>query len=54
MTHCVDQHQKKFDCEVRWPAGNQGKAGVPQLLQQFEQLPGVIELEWKTAGTVTN
>lgn len=50
VTHCVQQHQQKFDCEVRWPAGGKDKAGVPLLLQEFEQLPGVIELEWKTAG----
>jgi len=34
-------------CEAR---GRQGKADVPHLLQQFEQLPGLIELAWKTAG----
>jgi putative Mg2+ transporter-C (MgtC) family protein len=51
MTHCVAQNQKRFDCEVRWPAGPRGKAGLPPLLQQFEHLPGVIELVWKSAGT---
>jgi putative Mg2+ transporter-C (MgtC) family protein len=50
ITHCAQQRQEKFDCEVRWPAGDKGKADVPHLLQQFEQMPGLIELAWKTAG----
>jgi hypothetical protein len=51
LTHFIDLHRKRFGCEVRWRAEGKGKAGVPQLLRQFEQLPGIIELEWKAVGT---
>jgi hypothetical protein len=49
ITHSLREHLKKFDCEVRWPSTR--NADIPDLLTELEQLPGLVELEWKSIGT---
>jgi putative Mg2+ transporter-C (MgtC) family protein len=49
VTHLVSEHRKKFDCELRWPSSRNGE--VPDVLGEFELLPGLVELEWKGIGT---
>jgi putative Mg2+ transporter-C (MgtC) family protein len=49
FTHSLSEHRNKFDCEVRWPSSR--NADIPDLLTELEQLPGLIELEWKSIGT---
>jgi putative Mg2+ transporter-C (MgtC) family protein len=46
VAHCISEHRKTMGCEVHWPSGK-GKADVPRILTELEQLPGVVELEWK-------
>jgi putative Mg2+ transporter-C (MgtC) family protein len=46
VTHLVSMNRKKFDLEVRWPSAD-GSAAIPLLLEELEQLPGLLELEWK-------
>jgi putative Mg2+ transporter-C (MgtC) family protein len=46
VTHLVSMNRKKFDLEVRWPSAH-GTAAIPPLLEELEQLPGLLELEWK-------
>lgn len=53
VTHFVSEGLRKFDLEVRWPT-TRGNSDVPQLLAELERLPGLIELEWKGIGTVSN
>lgn len=50
MAHLVSEHHKRFDCDVRWPSYD-GEAAVPQLLEELEQLPGVIEITWKAISS---
>ena len=44
------ERRKEFGCELRWPTAK-GDAAVPPVIQQLEQLPGMIELNWKTVST---
>jgi hypothetical protein len=53
VTHLVSMDRKKFDLEVRWPSVH-GSAAVPPLIAELEQLPGLVELEWKAIGTAPN
>jgi putative Mg2+ transporter-C (MgtC) family protein len=53
VTDFVSERRKRFGCEVRWPSEN-GTAEVPPVLQQLEQLPGLIELEWRSVGVGPN
>jgi putative Mg2+ transporter-C (MgtC) family protein len=48
FTHAVSEHRDEFQCEIRWPAG-QGDSDPPAVLASLEQLPGMIELKWKSA-----
>jgi putative Mg2+ transporter-C (MgtC) family protein len=50
VTHAVDEHRRIFECEVRWPSRNDSSA-VPQVLTDLERLPGLVKLEWKSAGS---
>jgi putative Mg2+ transporter-C (MgtC) family protein len=47
---CVQEHRRKFDCEVRWPCPRENLE-VPPILAELKSLPGVIELEWKASGS---
>jgi putative Mg2+ transporter-C (MgtC) family protein len=49
MAHSPREHQRRFDCEVRWPAV-QGNAVIPMEVNELERLPGLISLQWKTNG----
>ena len=53
VTHLVSMDRKKFELEVRWPAAR-GSAEIPPVLAELEQLPGLIEIEWKAIGTAPN
>jgi putative Mg2+ transporter-C (MgtC) family protein len=50
MTHFVKEHRKKITCEVRWPSA-EGTMDIPRILSDFERLPGLIELDWKSTGS---
>jgi putative Mg2+ transporter-C (MgtC) family protein len=53
VTHLVSLDRKKFDLEVRWPSAH-GSAAIPPLLEELEQLPGLVELEWKAISDAPN
>jgi putative Mg2+ transporter-C (MgtC) family protein len=53
ITTNLRRETKTYDCQVRWPA-TQGNGGVPAILDELERMPGLIKLEWKSAGTVPN
>ncbi len=53
ISHDFTANAKTYDCQVRWPAGG-GNGNVPEVLKDLEQTPGILKLEWKTAGTVPN
>jgi putative Mg2+ transporter-C (MgtC) family protein len=50
FTDCMTDDRRKFDCEVLWPAEH-GNDMVPDILTDLENLPGVVEFEWKGVGT---
>jgi putative Mg2+ transporter-C (MgtC) family protein len=49
MAHSPINHQRRFDCQVRWPTV-QGEAAIPAEINELERLPGLVRLEWKTYG----
>jgi putative Mg2+ transporter-C (MgtC) family protein len=49
MAHSPSKHQRKFDCQLRWPT-MQGNAAIPAAIIELERLPGLISLKWKTNG----
>jgi len=49
----LSEHCKTYACQVRWPSFD-GNAGVPEVLAELEQIPGLVRLDWKSAGTVPN
>lgn len=53
VVHDFSEHSHTYDCQVRWPATD-GNAEAPSILTELEQIPGMIRLNWKTAGTVPN
>jgi putative Mg2+ transporter-C (MgtC) family protein len=53
VTHLVSMNRKKFDLELRWPSAH-GSAEIPPVLAELEQLPGLIEIEWKAIGAAPN
>lgn len=53
VTHLVSMDRKKFDIELRWPSVH-GSAEIPPVFAELEQLPGLIEIEWKAIGTAPN
>jgi putative Mg2+ transporter-C (MgtC) family protein len=50
VTTCLREHQRSFACEVRWPS-RKGNVDVPPLIFEIEQMPGIIEVEWKALGS---
>jgi putative Mg2+ transporter-C (MgtC) family protein len=46
LAHSLSEHRRTFDCDLRWPSAR-GNADVPGIVAELEQLPGVIELEWR-------
>ena len=50
ITHAVSERRDTLRCEVRWPS-KAGSAALPPVLADLEQLPGLIELEWKGRGS---
>lgn len=53
VVHDFTEQSHTYDCQVHWPSTN-GSAEVPRVLTEFEQIPGLVRLDWKTAGTVPN
>lgn len=49
MTHCINDHLRKLDVELRWPAQKGGRE-LPEILNELERLPGIVELQWKGIG----
>ena len=49
MTYCLDEHRRRFDCEVRWPTSKHG-ATMPAILADLEHRPGISHLEWREMG----
>ena len=49
FVNCVSEQKRIFACELRGPASS-SKAAIPELIKEFEQIPGVIQLEWKTSA----
>jgi putative Mg2+ transporter-C (MgtC) family protein len=52
VAHDLRRNTKIYDCQVRWPTA--GNGDVPAILTELEQTPGLLKLEWKTAGTLPN
>jgi putative Mg2+ transporter-C (MgtC) family protein len=50
VINCVREHERTFECEVRWPSPR-GNADVPKLISEIERLPGVVEVVWKAWGS---
>lgn len=46
VAHCIREHRKTITCELRWPAAR-GSADIPRAVGELEELPGIVELEWK-------
>jgi putative Mg2+ transporter-C (MgtC) family protein len=53
VVHNTIDHQRSFDCEVRWPGGKDNNA-IPPILAELERLPGLVEIRWKTVGMLAN
>jgi len=50
MTNKTEQHCRRFDCDLRWPAVT-GSGDIPASISEIEGWPGVVEIEWRTNGT---
>ena len=50
VTHSVSDSRRMLDCEVRWPS-NQGSAEIPEIVNELEALPGIVELKWRGIGS---
>lgn len=53
FTNCIADHTRTFDCEVRWKLPPDS-AVVPELITELSQLPGVVELKWKSSASGTH
>jgi putative Mg2+ transporter-C (MgtC) family protein len=49
LVHSIRDQRETFRCVVRWPATG-GKTEIPALIPELEELPGLIQLQWKTDG----
>lgn len=47
------EQQHRIRCEVRWPS-LRGAAGVPHIVDELRQTPGLIRLSWRAQGTGPN
>lgn len=52
IVHLKQEHQQKFECDVRWPAHKDSKKN-PAILKDVSQLQGLVEMCWLPAGTPT-
>jgi putative Mg2+ transporter-C (MgtC) family protein len=50
VAHLMSEHQKRFDCEVRWPSNKEASQN-PAVLNELVRLPGLLELVWNPIGT---
>lgn len=51
VSHSMTEHRRTFDCELRWPTQD-GVSDMPVVFAEFEQLPGLVKLEWKSIGSL--
>jgi putative Mg2+ transporter-C (MgtC) family protein len=45
LVNSVKKQLTTFDCQVRWPAPH-GNTGIPPIVSELQQLPGIVEVEW--------
>jgi putative Mg2+ transporter-C (MgtC) family protein len=50
VRHQAREHFDTLGCEIRWPATG-GDADVPHVVAELEELPGLVELEWRGIGS---
>lgn len=50
VVHCVQDHQERFECNVRWLAHKDTKIN-PAVLKDLDRLPGLVEMSWISAGS---
>ncbi len=50
VRHQARDHFDTLGCEIRWPADG-GNADIPGIVAELEELPGLVELEWRGIGS---
>jgi putative Mg2+ transporter-C (MgtC) family protein len=50
VAYLLSEHQKRFDCEVRWRSNKEASQNPP-VLHELAHLPGLLDLAWKPVGT---
>jgi hypothetical protein len=50
VVYLLSEHQKRFDCEVRWRSNKEASQN-PAVLHELAHLPGLLKLAWKPVGT---
>jgi putative Mg2+ transporter-C (MgtC) family protein len=50
VEHSPEEHRQSIRCHVRWPALT-GPAHPPPIVNELQQLPGLVRLVWRVAGT---
>ena len=50
VAYLLSEHQKRFDCEVRWRSNKEASQN-PAVLHELTHLPGLLDLAWKPVGT---
>ncbi len=53
VEHSPAQQRQRIRCDVRWPSRH-ASAGLPPILEELQQIPGLIHLGWRTLGTGPN
>jgi len=50
VVHCIQDHQERYECNVRWLAHKDTKVN-PAVLKDLDRLPGLVELSWISASS---
>lgn len=50
VDHFPERERQQIRCQVRWPADTR-VVGLPALLRELEQTPGLVRLSWHTVST---
>jgi putative Mg2+ transporter-C (MgtC) family protein len=50
VRHQAREHFDTLGCEIRWPAGGVD-ADLPRIVAELQELPGLVELEWRGIGS---
>jgi len=53
VEHSPAQQRQQIRCDVRWPARH-AIAGLPPILEELQEMPGLIHLGWRTVATGPN